>query len=235
MIHVAIVDDEKETRRHLVSCLNYMGEKENVQFNVTEFPSGTAFLGGYRPEYDIVLMDIEMPGMNGMETARALRKMDATVILIFITNLAQYAVNGYEVEAMNYLLKPINKYDFAMKMARAVSRTTKRLEDSVQIRTDGDSYMVRTSDIKYLDVSGHYVNYHTTVGNYTEYSTLKEAEKKINKDFFVRCNRCYLVNLRYVTHVKGDSVFIEEDELEISRPQKKQFLSVLASFLGGVG
>ena len=168
MLHVAIVEDEESERAHLKNCLRYLGEKEQIAFQVSEFPSGMAFLGDYKPIYDIVLMDIEMPGMNGLETARALRQMDMSVILVFVTNMAQYAVNGYE---------------FAMKMTRAVSRTTKRQDESIRIKGAGGFYVLRVASIKYLEVLEHYVTYHTTEGDFTEYITLKDAEKKLSKPF----------------------------------------------------
>ena len=233
MISIAIVEDDKKERLRIKECLDYITAQEDVQLNISEFSNGLEFLGNYKPIYDIVLMDIEMPGMNGMEAAHALRKIDKTVILIFVTNLAQYAVQGYEVEAMDFILKPINKYSFAMKLDRAISRTTKRLDESIQIRTEGETFSVQIASVKYVEVAAHYVVYHTTDGDYTEYNTLKEVEKKINKSFFVRCNRCYLVNLRYITSVKRDSVFVGKDELVISRPQQKTFLAAFADFLGG--
>lgn len=232
MIHVAVVEDSEQERLHLMECLDYLAAQENVEFDVTQFSNGSAFIGDYRPEYDIVLMDIEMPGMNGLEAARALRRMDASVILVFVTNMAQYAVNGYDVDALNFIVKPVNKYDFAMKMSRAVARTTKRLENSIRIKTERDVYLLRTADIKYLEVLGHYVIWHTIEGNFTEYTTLKSAEQRINKDFFVRCNRCYLVNLRYISAIRDNMVAIRGDEQQISRTQKKSFLSAYAKFLG---
>jgi DNA-binding LytR/AlgR family response regulator len=199
-----------------------------------EFGSGEAFLGGYQPVYDIVLMDIELPSINGMETAKALRRLDSFVLLVFVTNMVQYAVSGYEVDALNYILKPVNRFDFALKMNKAISRTAKRTEESVQIRAGKDLYMLPVAAIRYLEVDGHYIVYHTTEGDYSEYITLKEAEKKLDKPYFVRCNRCYLVNLKYVAAVRDDVVQVGRDELLISRPQKKAFLNALAVFIGGV-
>jgi DNA-binding LytR/AlgR family response regulator len=211
-----------------------MAEKEQLEFDIVEFGSGEEFLGGYQPVYDIVLMDIELPGINGMETAKALRRLDSFVLLVFVTNMVQYAVSGYEVDALNYILKPVNRFDFALKMNKAISRTAKRTEKSVQIRAGKDLYMLPVAAIRYLEVDGHYIVYHTTEGDYSEYITLKEAEKKLNKPYFVRCNRCYLVNLKYVSAVRDDVVQVGRDELLISRPQKKAFLNALAVFIGGV-
>ena len=234
MIRIAIVEDEVRERAHLRDCLAYMAEKERLEFDIVEFGSGEAFLGGYQPVYDIVLMDIELPGINGMETAKALRRLDSFVLLVFVTNMVQYAVSGYEVDALNYILKPVNRFDFALKMNKAISRTAKRTEESVQIRAGKDLYMLPVAAIRYLEVDGHYIVYHTTEGDYSEYITLKEAEKKLNKPYFVRCNRSYLVNLKYVSAVRDDVVQVGRDELLISRPQKKAFLNALAVFIGGV-
>ena len=234
MIRIAIVEDEVRERAHLRDCLTYMAEKERLKFDIVEFGSGEAFLGGYQPVYDIVLMDIELPGINGMETAKALRRLDSFVLLVFVTNMVQYAVSGYEVDALNYILKPVNRFDFALKMNKAISRTAKRTEESVQIRAGKDLYMLPVAAIRYLEVDGHYIVYHTTEGDYSEYITLKEAEKKLDKPYFVRCNRCYLVNLKYVAAVRDDVVQVGRDELLISRPQKKAFLNALAVFIGGV-
>lgn len=234
MIRIAIVEDEVRERAHLRDCLTYMAEKERLEFDIVEFGSGEAFLGGYQPVYDIVLMDIELPGINGMETAKALRRLDSFVLLVFVTNMVQYAVSGYEVDALNYILKPVNRFDFALKMNKAISRTAKRTEESVQIRAGKDLYMLPVAAIRYLEVDGHYIVYHTTEGDYSEYITLKEAEKKLDKPYFVRCNRCYLVNLKYVAAVRDDVVQVGRDELLISRPQKKAFLNALAVFIGGV-
>lgn len=234
MIRIAIVEDERRERAHLRDCLAYMAEKEQLEFDIVEFGSGEEFLGGYQPVYDIVLMDIELPGINGMETAKALRRLDSFVLLVFVTNMVQYAVSGYEVDALNYILKPVNRFDFALKMNKAISRTAKRTEESVQIRAGKDLYMLPVAAIRYLEVDGHYIVYHTTEGDYSEYITLKEAEKKLNKPYFVRCNRCYLVNLKYVSAVRDDVVQVGRDELLISRPQKKAFLNALAVFIGGV-
>lgn len=234
MLQIAIVEDEENERIHLKECLNYLSEKEKIPFHISEFSSGLAFLGDYKPIYDIVLMDIEMPGMNGMETARAFRKIDTATILIFVTNMVQYAINGYEVDALSYILKPVSKYDFALKMRKAMARSAKQLDESIQVKLAKETYRIRLASIKYLEVSGHYVIYHTTDGDFSEYTTLKEAEKKINRIFFVRCNRYLLVNLKYVSAVKDDSVYVGNEELPISRPQKKSFLNELAAFIGGV-
>lgn len=234
MLNIAVVEDEEQERKNLLECIEYLCKRNSIPYSVTEFSSGAAFLGGYKPVYDIILMDIQMPGMDGMETARALRKIDYAVILVFVTNMAQYAINGYEVDAMNYILKPVNKYDFSMKMTKAISRAVKHMDEAIQVRGANEMYALRVASIKYLEVLEHYVTYHSTEGNFCEYITLKEAEKKINKSFFERCGRSYLVNLKYVTGIQDGEVLIGNESLPISRTYKKTFLKAFAVFVGGV-
>ena len=104
MIKVAIVEDDQDERTRIRECLSYYAGSEGLNFDVAEFSTGNAFIGNYRPQYDIVFMDIEMPGMDGMETAEAMRKMDLSVLLIFVTNMAQYAISGYSVEALDFVV-----------------------------------------------------------------------------------------------------------------------------------
>ncbi|MBQ1490336.1 MAG: response regulator transcription factor [Blautia sp.] len=233
MVHVAMVEDDEREQAALVACLRQLEKEENIPLAITTFPSGEAFLSSYQPDYDIVFMDIEMPGINGMETARRLRKIDGQVILIFITHMAQFAISGYEVEALDFILKPVNYYSFAVKVKRAIARSNPRQEDFIQVKTSSETMFLRISSIRFIEVLGHYVIFHTTAGDYQEYATLKEVESRLNRPYFVHANRSFLVNLRYVDSVNKESVRLEEDEITISRPQKKAFFAAMTQYLGG--
>ena len=233
MIHVAVVEDDENERLALTSCLKRLEEEEGASFSIIEFPDGETFLRQYQTDYDIVFMDIEMPGINGLETARQLRERDKEVGLIFVTHMAQFAISGYEVEALDFILKPVNYYSFAVKMKRAIARSSQRQKDFLTVKTAEGTVLLRISSIRYLEVLGHYVIYHTTGGDYTEYTALKEAEARIARPYFVHANRSFLVNLRYVDSFKQESVRIGGDEITISRPQKKAFIAALTQYLGG--
>ncbi len=233
MIRVAIVEDDGTERERLRACLRALEESEGLQFHITDFTTGTAFIGSFEPVYDLIFMDIQMPGMDGMETARALRKMDASVLLIFVTNMAQYAIYGYDVDALDFILKPVNRYSFAIKMKRALSRIPDRNEEYISVKTEGEIRRIPVSSIRYLDIDGHYVVYHTTAGELLEYGTLKEAYGKINRPSFVFVNRSCLVNLCHVSAVSKNAVTVGECQLDISRPQKKSFLAAMSDFMGG--
>ena len=234
MLQIAIVEDSPAEREKIRECLDYVTETEKISFHIQEFSTGASFLFNANDGWDIVFMDIDMPEMNGMETARALRRMDPAVILVFVTNMPQYAVLGYEVSALDFVLKPINKYSFALKLKRAVARTIKRQDEYIPIKAEREIVNIRIASIQYVDMEDRHVVYHTTEGNYPEPITLKQACAKIDRDYFVYCNRSFLVNLRYVSGVNKELVTVGKDELIISRPQRKAFLSALSDFIGGI-
>ncbi len=234
MIRFAIVEDDDAERTRIQEDLRRLAAEDGTQFEIDCFPSGLAFLMNGMKGYDVVLMDIDMPGMNGMETAKALRKEDPAVILIFVTNMAQYAISGYEVDAMDFILKPVNPYSFAIKMKRAIARTAKKNDDVVQIRKDGTTHLVQISTIRYLEVTGHNVVYHTLQGDFTEYGTLKAAQKKINRSYFAQCNQSFLINLKYMEAVSRESVIVDGNEIFLSRKMRSDFLKAVSDFLGGI-
>jgi len=233
MINIAIVDDEEEVRSSIKTCLLELTSQEGIEFNISTFVSGDSFLTDFSPVYDIILMDIDMPGADGLETSKKIRELDESVILIFVTNMAQYAIWGYEVDAFDFILKPVNKYSFFNKLKRAVNRIPNRIEDFISVKSDKEIQRVQISTIKYLEVNKHYVIYHTTTGDYTEYTTLKDALSRIHKDYFLMANRSFWVNPYYVTAVSKDYVTIGIDRIDISRPQKKAFMASMAEYLGG--
>lgn len=233
MIRIAIVDDEREVRDNIENLLNEISITEDFNIEITQFESGNAFLFNYESNFEIVLLDIDMPGVDGLETAKKIRNLDSSVILIFVTYMTQYAIWGYEVEALDFIVKPINKYSFSNKIKRAFSRVPERMDDYITIKSDKEIMKIQISTIRYIEVDKHYVIYHTVTGNYSEYATLKDAIERINKDYFISANRSCLVNPNYITAVSKEYVAIGEEKIYISRPQKKAFMAAVAQYLGG--
>jgi DNA-binding LytR/AlgR family response regulator len=134
MIKIAIVEDEIKEQENLLSCLKELQQQEMVSLETQTFSNASSFLEAYRHNFDIVFFDIEMDGLNGMDAAKELRQLDKSVIIIFVTNLAQMAVKGYEVEALDFIVKPIEKATFLLKMKRVLNRTSSKLEESLNIQ-----------------------------------------------------------------------------------------------------
>lgn len=222
LIRIAIVEDEPTERDRIKVYLEEIAQEDQTQFDIEQYSSGMAFVMRGMKDYDLVLMDIDMPNLNGIETAKALRKVDQSATLIFVTNMAQYAISGYEVNAIDFILKPVNRYSFAIKIKRAISRTAKKNDNAIQIKMDGTIFLVHMYQIMYLEVDGHYVIFHTTQGDYKEYTTLKLAQKRINSSHFVQCNQSFLINMKYIESVSRESVTVGGTIIYISRKMKTE-------------
>ena len=231
--HVAIVEDSPAEAELLRSYFARFTREHGVDFTLTCFASGEEFLNKDRPAYDLVLMDIGLPGHNGMETAAALRERDRSVTLIFVTNMAQFAVKGYEVDAFDFVVKPVGYSNFALKLQRALNKLDTRRDTEVLVTLSDSMVRLSASQIKYIEISGHRMVYHTTDGELYAYGNLKEVEASLGGGMFARCNNCYLVNLNYVRAVQGHTVTVGTDELQISRPRRKAFIQALNDYLGG--
>ena len=233
-ISVAIVDDDNSVVDTLKSYLKKFSAEQggNVTFQITEYNEGMDFITSYRANFDIVLMDIDMPKLDGMKTAEKLRAVDSFVVIIFVTNLSQFAVKGYEVGAQDFLVKPVSYANFALKIHRAVERLKLSKNEKIQIGEENGVHVVPSRSIKYVEIMGHSLIYHTAFGDIKSYGSLKKTEQILGKGF-VRCNNCYLVNLAYVQEVRDFVAVVDGKELVISRPRKKEFLKMLADYYGG--
>ena len=234
VIKIVIVEDEITPAKNLIECLNRFERENNLQFEITHYSCGKQFLDEYKNQFDIVFMDIELGGMNGMEVCEQLRRMDKKAIIIFITNLAQYAVKGYEVDALDFVVKPVAYPVMALKLKRAVDRIKRfsRSEGRKITVKDGDlTRSIEHADIKYIEILAHKIIFHTIHGNFKSYGTLKKLEGEFSDTDFIRCNSCYLVNLKYVTSVSGYSCVVGGEELQISQPRRKAFIRAINEYM----
>ena len=235
MLRIAIVEDTLSDRSHLKELIGRYAQECGEECSVTEFPDGPAFLSAYQPVYDLVLLDVEMPVMDGLKTARELRALDSSVLVMFVTNMAQYALNGYEVDALDYVLKPVSYYAFALKLKKAQRILRERSQACLLLPFDDGLRRVPVSSILYIEVADHKLCYHTYEGSSVVTGSLKVLERKLAKHHFARCNNCYLVNLIHVCSVTPDEVRVEDTPLKISRPRRKEFMQALSDYYGGGG
>lgn len=236
MTEIAIVEDTKEHVQTLQAYLREFANENDTEFHTTVFHNAVNFLENYSARYDIVFMDIAMPYLNGMDAARALRKLDENVILIFMTSLAQYAVQGYDVDAFAYLVKPISYSDFSMKFVRAYRRLAKKERGAFVLGTRQGSVRLLPEEIAYCEVSGHKTIFHTVRGDYVQHTTLSAVQKKLDATLFCKCNHCYLVNLHCVKSMFDDEIEIayagQNCFLHVSRSKRKVFCAALKNIWG---
>ena len=236
-MNIAIVEDEKTYSDTVKEYLLRFAEENATSFCVAVFDNAVKLLTNYSGKYDVILLDIKMPYIDGMDAAHRLRALDEKVILIFITSLAQYAVKGYEVNAFDYILKPITYGEFAMKFMRAYKKHKQKESSFITVPTERGIAKLDPENIAYCEVIGHNITFHTVGGDYKQYISLKAVEQKLSDFAFMRCNNCYLVNLRYCTELDGDMVTVKSGsrshKLAISRNRRKDFTAALRDFPDG--
>ena len=235
MLKIAVVEDQAEMREELCRFVRQYAAEHGLQAEVSSFEDGAAAAENYELGWDILFMDVEMPGLDGFRTAEKIRAVDPDVVLVFVTNMAQYAIRGYEGDALDYVLKPVNYYQFSTKLSRAVQRVQRRRGGQVVLQLAGGGIqLLDTGGIYYLETRSRMLYYHTVKGEFAVRASLQSAEKQLAQYHFVRCNQCYLVNLEHVRGIENEFALVGEDRLEISRRQKAAFLTAVASYMGGV-
>ncbi|WP_062379980.1 LytR/AlgR family response regulator transcription factor [Demequina pelophila] len=234
MIRIGVVEDDEAYRRTLLDHLARYSEEHEVPFDVRTFTDGKEIAVDYRPEFDVLFLDVEMAGMDGFETAHAIRQVDTDVIIVFVTNMGQFAIKGYEVDALSYLLKPVPYFAFAQELGRSLSRLKKRETPAIVLSVNNALVRLDPNDVVYAESDKHKITVHCFDRRYTFSGTLKALEEDLSEFGFFRSNNCYLVNLRHVSRVdQSTSVMANGDALQVSRPRKKAFLEALADHMGG--
>lgn len=232
MIRVAIVDDERQAIEHLQTLLNRYAGETGISFRISAFSDGIHFIEGYRTDhFDLVFMDVDMPDMDGFEVARRMREVDSSAVLIFVTNIARFAIRGYEVNAMDYLLKPLSYEAFFLKIPKALAMCQRQQQVRVTVKTRNGQSMFPATSVIYVESEGHHITYHTEQGDYQSYGTMKDVETQLPEQGFFRCNSGYIVNLAFVTGYDGSLLFLlGKGSIEISRARRKAFLEALQNF-----
>lgn len=236
MLKIAIVEDEVQETKKLAEYIRLFGEKEKVQYELACFSNAEEFLEGYQSGYQLIFMDIELPGMNGMDACRKLRRFDKRATIVFTTNLVQYAVEGYEVDAVDFMVKPIQYYDFSMKMQKVMVSIRHKSDKKIELRCTSGASFVRISNIDYVEVMRHYLMYHVKGKEYRVRGVMRDVEQQLKPYGFSRCNHSFLVNMNRVEAVWDDLISIEgyETKLPIGRTYKETFLADFTNYLGEV-
>ncbi len=225
MIHIAALDDnaaflaEIERQCHLF--------EKNSDIDLNTFTNPTEFLAAFHCQYDILFMDIEMPGVDGFSVAKEIRSIDDNVLIIFITNFGSLAIKGFEVEAYDFIVKPLQKEAFQKALMRAYQTVIKRSGNYLFLGTKDDLRKVHTNSIYYIESDKHYLVFHMEGETFTERGRISDLEAKLGPYGFARCNNGCLVNLRYVDKFKNNAISVHGVSIPVSRGKRKNFMDSL--------
>lgn len=210
-------------------------QESGEDFDVTVFQDGADIVENYTADYGIILMDIEMTFMDGMTAAEQIREKDGEVVIIFITNMPQYAMKGYTVDALDYVLKPITYFAFSQRIDRALTRMHRRIHKYITVPIKGGMRKIDVAKIAYVEVRDHDLIFHTKTESVYSKGSLTDIEAALAPEHFFRCNKCYLVNLEHVEGIQNNDILAGKDSIQVSRARKKAFLDALNDYLNEVG
>ncbi len=229
---VAVIEDSQEDHDILTGYLAKYEEEFHTTFEISSYSNIDSFLTAYSLQFDILFIDIDFGlGSNGMDLAKEIRKRDKDVVIIFATNLSKFALKGYEVDALDYMLKPLRYPSLVSRLQKAIRIIDSRPKDGIVVTSSNGIRKIALNSILYVEILGHSLKFHLLNEIVESKGTLKDVEQQLNSASFSRCNYCYLVNLRYVDAIEKYECLINGERLQISHPRKKKFVEDLMAYL----
>lgn len=233
-MRVAIVEDEELYVNILLDYIEKFQKETDQQIEYVWFRDGCDITDGYDGSFDIILMDIQMKFLDGMSAARKIRELDQDVIIIFITNMTDYAIRGYEVEAMDYIVKPVTYFSFSEKLKRAVRRISNKRTHYISIPVESGVRKLDISTIYYVESHGHNLCYRSENVELESRGTMNALEKMLTPYGFFRNSKSFLVNMRYVEAIQENQCVVHGEHLPVSRTKKKDFMQMLLKYMSEV-
>ena len=231
-IKVAIIDDKVLDSDRLLSLLNnYFDNSQDYSIQAKVFATAFQFLDEFSNNYDLLFLDINMPQMNGLELANKIREINNNIALIFVTNYASLAIDGYGVDALGFIVKPVKQ----IELNKVVDKFLKRFEENIAdrklvIKIKSGYQTLYLSQIKYIEVNVHDIFIYTTQGTFKTRGTLKLIEKELSSPKIEKCSNCFLINLDYVESIMKDDIIIDGKRIKIARNRKKDFLDAFVNY-----
>jgi DNA-binding LytR/AlgR family response regulator len=224
MIQIAIVEDEAKEREKLREYTERFARETGEAVQIRMFSDGLGLVSPYEAVYDVILLDIQMPHMDGIAAAEKIRKKDEDVILIFITNMVQYALKGYSVNAMNFILKPVTYFAFCEEMKQVIRRLENRKDSFVVLKVDDGLIRLNRKDFYYAQMQNRKIVLYTSHDRYTMSGTLLKLEELLADDRCFRSHSGCLVNIRHIGRIRTDTILMDDGvtEVPLSRHKKKE-------------
>ncbi|MCI8514654.1 MAG: response regulator transcription factor [Lachnospiraceae bacterium] len=236
MFKIAICDDEDVLINELKENLRKYAVETGKEFCFFIYHDGSELLKRYNSEYDLIFMDIKMERLDGLRTAEAVRRMDSTVGLIFLTSLKQYVWQGYEYRAVNYLLKPVKYGVLKMELDRYFSLYRGKDEPYFTFSNDSGRYKVLYRNLRYAETNKRNVMLHFEDQEQVIYKSMKEISVLLcSRPEFAQCHQSFIVNLSCVKGAEGlELTLVTGERIPISQPKRKAFMMRLTDYWGNL-
>ena len=234
MIRIAICDDEKHMVDHIKAFVSDFFRKKNREISIRTFLSGEDLLS-YDGQIDILFLDVQMKGMDGMETARKLRADQFRGFLIFITVLKEMVFQSFEVQAYDYLVKPVDEKQFEKTMERLYVSMQNTGEDSLLVQKGYEGRIILKDEIVFCEVIDRKIYLNLASGEVVDYyERIENLETKLGSHFF-RCHRSYLINLKHLKGYKNGTAYMDNGkEVPVSRLRSREFSGVVLQYMKNV-
>lgn len=230
---IAVIEDNPEDSRTLVELIQEYFTHQSIHAEINTFCCGEDFLSDSPAELDLIFLDIHMGDQNGIEVARIIRSSNERVVIVFVTNNPEYSLEGYSVEALDYLIKPVT---FGV-LERVLKKVIQRLEVTdrmcLTIRNHDGFFVVNYADICYIEFTNRKLMVVTKNGPITCLGTMQSMEDTLPDTFF-RVHSGFLVNLRAVVRLVGPDVIVAGRQIPISKHRRKEFVHALTRQFGEI-
>lgn len=230
MYKIAIIENEEKDYNLLKEKLKKYELESSSCFNVSVFTSAYQFLDCNSKDFDIAFIDIQMDGMDGMSLACKIRENNTNIDIIFVTNMANYAIKGYKVNAYDFIVKPVNQTHLNNTMDSLLKSRKLRNSKSISLKCKDQIIVVETSNIIYIEVESHLVSYFLSDGRKIEkWSTLKDERQQLDETF-IKPNQYTLVNIKWIESVEDDYLLVKDKKIPISRKYKKEVTDAVMAY-----
>lgn len=234
MIRVCILDDQLKNRTLIEYYMKEYAELHSLKIEIQSFGHGFTLLQAEIEQVDLFLLDVEMPEISGIEVAKEIRKRYQNCEIIFITNYIQYALEGYEVQAFRYLLKPLEQKQFNEVADHVLNKIRKSKDVCITVKGRSDTIRLRVEEIIYAETYRGHVLIHTDKQSIDCYTTMEKLEKELKEFNFFRCHNAFLISMNEVSKVQLTDVILKNGSLiPVSKNRKKLFRQALTDFWGG--
>ncbi len=234
MFQIAIVEDDLEQQRLLKELLLRYAQQRTRKLEIVTYQDGADLIECFARQYHVIFLDVQMSFMGGLETAAQIRRQDEQVRIVFVTNYANHAIDGYEVSANGFLVKPASYPTIARLMDRFCQELEQTPEHYLILKNSRAMQRIPLSTIYYIESMGHYVKIHKPDGDTLFLSTMREIEKQLEGQPFFRCSSGVIVGLAHVEAVDRYQVLVNGHWLTVGRDKKRGLMEAINRYASGM-